>query len=116
MRNGWKIVDADCHQMEPADVWERYIDPELRSRAPRLQPGQSTANAANFLAFGPRSSTTRIDMPHLGGEPILIMSGTVVMMSDDRRSQAVCHWAAAPVWTAANRGSTRRQATDNSRA
>ena len=39
MRDGRKIVDTDTHQMEPAHVWERYIAPEFRDRAPRLQPG-----------------------------------------------------------------------------
>src|SRR5438046_6219577 len=39
MRDGRRILDADSHQMEPADVWERYIAPEFRPRAPRLQPG-----------------------------------------------------------------------------
>jgi predicted TIM-barrel fold metal-dependent hydrolase len=39
MRDGRRILDADTHQMEPADVWERYIAPEFRPRAPRLQPG-----------------------------------------------------------------------------
>ena len=39
MRDGCRIVDTDTHQMEPPDVWERYIAPEFRARAPRLQPG-----------------------------------------------------------------------------
>jgi predicted TIM-barrel fold metal-dependent hydrolase len=43
MRDGLRIVDTDCHQMEPAEVWERWIVPEFRDRAPRLQPG-SRAN------------------------------------------------------------------------
>ena len=38
MRDGRRIVDTDTHQMEPAEVWERYIAPEFRARAPRLQP------------------------------------------------------------------------------
>ncbi|MEE9281710.1 MAG: amidohydrolase family protein [Myxococcota bacterium] len=35
MRNGFKIVDTDCHQIEPASMWEDYIDPAFRDRAPR---------------------------------------------------------------------------------
>ncbi len=30
------IVDADGHVLEPADLWERYMDPPLRDRALRL--------------------------------------------------------------------------------
>ena len=39
MRDGRRILDADTHQMEPPDVWERYIPSEFRDRAPWLQPG-----------------------------------------------------------------------------
>ena len=34
-KNGFKIIAAELHVMEPADLWERYIDPEFRERAPR---------------------------------------------------------------------------------
>ncbi|MGH7287465.1 MAG: hypothetical protein ACREI8_05535, partial [Myxococcota bacterium] len=29
-------VDADGHVLEPADTWERYIDPAFRDRALRV--------------------------------------------------------------------------------
>ena len=29
MREGFKIIDADGHFYEPADLWEKYIDPEF---------------------------------------------------------------------------------------
>jgi predicted TIM-barrel fold metal-dependent hydrolase len=35
MKNGFKILDSDMHVMEPADLWERYIDSRFRARAPR---------------------------------------------------------------------------------
>jgi len=28
------VVDADAHVLEPPDLWERYMDPGLRDRAP----------------------------------------------------------------------------------
>jgi len=34
-KNGFKVFDSDMHIMEPPDLWERYIDPEFRPRAPR---------------------------------------------------------------------------------
>src|SRR5579871_1968265 len=34
-RNGFRVFDSDMHLMEPPDLWERYIDPEFRSSAPR---------------------------------------------------------------------------------
>ncbi len=32
----FRIIDADGHVMEPVGMWERYIDPAFRARAPRL--------------------------------------------------------------------------------
>ncbi len=34
-KNGFRIFDSDMHIMEPPDLWERYIDPEFKSMAPR---------------------------------------------------------------------------------
>jgi hypothetical protein len=34
-KNGFKLIDAEMHVMEPVDLWERYIDPEFATRAPR---------------------------------------------------------------------------------
>jgi predicted TIM-barrel fold metal-dependent hydrolase len=34
-KNGFKMMDAEMHVMEPVDLWERYIDAEFRARAPR---------------------------------------------------------------------------------
>ncbi len=36
MRRGQRVLDADCHQMEPASMWETYIDPRFRAGAPRI--------------------------------------------------------------------------------
>ena len=34
-KHGFKMIDAEMHVMEPVDLWERYIDPEFKARAPR---------------------------------------------------------------------------------
>src|ERR1700680_4474113 len=34
-RNGFTLIDAEMHVMEPSDLWQRCIDPEFRARAPR---------------------------------------------------------------------------------
>ncbi len=40
-KNGIKIIDAELHVMEPVDLWQRYIDPEFKSRAPyRMNEGK----------------------------------------------------------------------------
>lgn len=33
-RNGYKFIDPDLHVFEPADLWQRYIEPEFLDRAP----------------------------------------------------------------------------------
>ena len=34
MRNGFKVLDTDAHQMEPASMWRDYIDPAFADHAP----------------------------------------------------------------------------------
>ncbi len=34
MKNGFKVVDSDMHLIEPADLWQRYIDRKFRDAAP----------------------------------------------------------------------------------
>ena len=34
-KEGFQLIDAEMHVMEPVDLWERYIDPEFTGRAPR---------------------------------------------------------------------------------
>ena len=35
VRKGFKVMDSDMHVMEPPDLWQRYIDPQFKDRAPR---------------------------------------------------------------------------------
>ena len=36
MGRTYNVIDADGHVLEPLDLWEKYIDPAYRERAPRL--------------------------------------------------------------------------------
>src|SRR6266850_2152049 len=36
MGRAYNVIDADGHVLEPLDLWEKYIDPAFRDRAPRL--------------------------------------------------------------------------------
>ncbi len=36
MRNAYNVIDADGHILEPLDLWDKYIEPKFRDRAPRL--------------------------------------------------------------------------------
>ena len=39
MKDDYRVFDSDMHVLEPADLWERYIDPAFRHRAPRKERG-----------------------------------------------------------------------------
>src|SRR5713226_2928808 len=32
----YKVIDADGHILEPIDIWDNYMEPAYRERAPRL--------------------------------------------------------------------------------
>lgn len=34
MNQGYKVLDSDMHILEPADLWQRYIDKKYKDRAP----------------------------------------------------------------------------------
>ena len=34
-KNGFRVMDSDMHVIEPEDLWQRYIAPEFKERAPR---------------------------------------------------------------------------------
>ena len=42
------IVDADGHVLEPLDTWQKYIDPQYRDRATRMELG---VNAIRFYGL-----------------------------------------------------------------
>jgi len=41
MSRTYNCVDADGHILEPLDLWDRYIDPAYRDRAPRIVKGDN---------------------------------------------------------------------------
>src|SRR3989442_1656548 len=36
MGRAYDVIDADGHVLEPVDIWDKYIDPGYRERAPRI--------------------------------------------------------------------------------
>jgi uncharacterized protein len=36
MGRSYDVIDADGHVLEPLDMWDRYLDPAYRDRAPRM--------------------------------------------------------------------------------
>ena len=36
MGRAYNVIDADGHILEPLDLWDKYIDPKFRDRAPKV--------------------------------------------------------------------------------
>ncbi len=53
---GFRVFDSDMHIMEPPDLWERFIDPEFRSIAPR---GVTSENVRDLRISFPTENATR---------------------------------------------------------
>lgn len=90
MRGGYRIVDADGHVQEPADLWERWLDPAFLADAPvrgddgvwrwrgepvtaglaesvRLEFGRKTrARYAEYLAMGWNPESQLLAMDRMG--------------------------------------------------
>lgn len=59
MRDGFRIIDADRHVVEPIEMWREYLEPEFRDRAPYLgRLTQSDPHAPVSL------------VPMLNGQPV----------------------------------------------
>jgi len=41
MKDGYRVIDADRHIIEPSDLWDRYLEPEFRGRVQITGPGQA---------------------------------------------------------------------------
>jgi predicted TIM-barrel fold metal-dependent hydrolase len=50
--NGFRVFDADLHISEPPDLWQRYIEPKYRDRAPVLAPTIGDFREMNLLIDG----------------------------------------------------------------
>ena len=62
-RNGYKVMDSDMHVIEPADLFERYLDARFADRAPRISRAPGKRGGA-FLFEGRRLPTCDVDNPH----------------------------------------------------
>lgn len=42
MKSGFKVLDSDIHVLEPMELWEQYLDPAYRDRAPQRPQGRGS--------------------------------------------------------------------------
>jgi len=65
MRREYNVIDADGHILEPVDLWDNYIEPPFRTRAPRMfvdTDGKDRLNIDGKIIGGPRG------LGRLGGD------------------------------------------------
>ena len=46
-KDGFRVVDSDMHVMEPGDLWQEYIDPSYKDRAPVFRGDALSQGFAN---------------------------------------------------------------------
>ncbi|MGH7835657.1 MAG: amidohydrolase family protein [Candidatus Binatia bacterium] len=49
MKAGFKIMDSDMHLREPADLWEKYMEPRWRDQAPKIVSAATRSSAMVLL-------------------------------------------------------------------
>ena len=70
MYNGYRFIDSDAHVLEPADMFEKYLDPRFRSQMPSAWADyQGEPLAFGFKLVIPSSSGDEYVMP-FGRDPL----------------------------------------------
>ena len=77
MLDGYRLIDSDAHVLEPADMFEKYLEPEFRSPLPIAWSGY----AGEPLAFG-----FKLVIPSAAGGEYVMPFGRDPM-NDERRSR-----------------------------
>ena len=64
MTRAYNVVDADGHILEPLDLWDRYMDPAFRDRAPRIVKDNETGKER--LIIEEHTSDARLSIGRVG--------------------------------------------------
>src|SRR3954465_1475901 len=64
MNRAYNVVDADGHILEPLDLWDRYMDPAFRDRAPRSVKDNETGKER--LIIEEHKSDARLSIGRVG--------------------------------------------------
>ena len=65
MLKDYQIIDADSHVTEPADMWEQYLEPEFKDRAPykdmTLKGGDPSRQVIRLDLFSPPFKDLKVE-------------------------------------------------------
>jgi hypothetical protein len=63
--NGLKVIDSDMHIIEPADLWQRYIDPRFKDGVPAGHKTPFPRDISVNLSYG-------MPAEHAGAQPHMV--------------------------------------------
>ena len=81
-KGGFKVIDCDMHIHEPHDLWQRYIDPKFKDRAP---VGLNRHFRDIGIQFGGEPVKALADMPFVPGFKALRDAINVKRYSDEMK-------------------------------
>jgi len=70
MKEGFRIIDADRHVVEPLHLWSTYLEPEFRQYAPKMGAPIDEPLEARVARLGARGLIPLLNMPTLDGKPL----------------------------------------------
>jgi len=65
MGRAYNVIDADGHILEPLDLWDKYIEPKFRDRAPRIAKGEN--GKERLVVEEHQVGDSRIGIGRIGG-------------------------------------------------
>src|SRR5260370_26789201 len=98
-RNGFRVLDSDLHVIEPRDLYERYLDPRYKARAPRPLDARQ-AYVSNWIVDGYGKVGDRGYEEHpLGTGPYRFKARRAGdSVSFEARSDWKTHWRVGANW------------------
>jgi predicted TIM-barrel fold metal-dependent hydrolase len=66
----YRLIDADCHVVEPPHIWERWLPKQFQDRAPRLVKDEEGGDAWEFVPGGPLMHIGLVATPGMRFEDI----------------------------------------------
>ena len=82
-KNGFKVMDSDMHITEPPDLWQRYIDPTFKDRAPKL------------VNRYPGDGEVEVEGHRMASDPKAMIDAKAEKLSDIYRDPVDSNWDAA---------------------
>src|SRR5438094_4518418 len=98
MSRAYNVVDADGHILEPLDLWNNYIDPKFRDRAPRIEKMENGKERLIIEEHAVGDGQRGIGRIGAVGARQGVVAGDTMEYKEARRA-ASTRTPASPTWT-----------------